>query len=219
MTIRATLVDHDTRRVCITLMLYPPSHLRAWTAPGSQPGKLLLHVNHVARIGKVRARPPTSHRDHPRKVRARPPTSHHDHPRLSPHINDNCCTTQGGVWQAKRRETFYLVNSVLSVQNVQNLNVNCHAVDHVCFLPGAKERHKTHYKSSKICERCLLYRSVVFYQACHQCPHCCSKSAYWGKTASVLENLGHCSGQSQGHRLIIFLKEGYPTPVSGTDQL
>ena len=86
LTIRATLVDQDTRRVCITLMLYPPSHLRAWTAPDSQPGKLLLHVNHVARRGKVRARPSTSHRDHPGKVRARPPTSHHDRPRLSPSI-------------------------------------------------------------------------------------------------------------------------------------
>ena len=54
-----------------------------------------------------------------------------------------------------RTETF--------VENCQTLNVNCFAVNHVpfCCWAATKERHKTHCKRNKICERCFSCRSVV----------------------------------------------------------
>ena len=51
-----------------------------------------------------------------------------------------------------------------------------------------------------ICERCFLCISVVFCPTCQQCPHCCSKSAYSGQTASVLGNMGCPRGQPQNYK-------------------
>ena len=72
------------------------------------------------------------------QVRERLPTPHHNQPRLSVLTNDNYCITQGGVEKrTERRETIVpyarLLSraSALSVQSVQTLNTNCHAVTHV----------------------------------------------------------------------------------------
>ena len=120
------------------------------------------------------------------RVKARPPTTHSDQPRVKVLINDNYCVTQRGfVERPGRKETF--------VNNCQTLNAT---VNHV----ATKEMHKTHCKTSKLCERCFLCRSVVFCPTYHQCLHCCSKSACGGQTEPVLESLGHPGGQSQGHK-------------------
>ena len=65
---------------------------------------------------------------------------------------------------------------------------------------ATKERRKSHCKTNKIYERCVLFRSVMFCPTYHQCPHFRSKSACRGETELVLENVGCTRGQFQDHK-------------------
>ena len=76
----------------------------------------------------------------------------------------------------------------------------CYELCTFCHPAATKERHKTHFKSNKISERCVLCKSVVFWPTCHKSPHYCSKFAYRGQTEPVLENLGRPRDQPQGHK-------------------
>ena len=63
-----------------------------------------------------------------------------------------------------------------------------------CHRVATKERLKSQCRSNvhrnKICERCFLFRSLVFCKSCHQCPTCCYRSSCRGEIKPVLGEMG-----------------------------
>ena len=105
--------------------------------------------------------------------------------------------TERGLWDHSERQKILLDSFV----NWSNFKCKLSCCELCFFSPGShKNRHKTHRKSNKICEMGFLCRLVVFCPICLQCPPCCLKSACRSQTSPCLENIGHPSDQSQGHK-------------------
>ena len=168
-----------TRRVVITLT----NALRRSRITGNRidpPGKTFLHM---VRVEEVKGNTST----------------HPDQPRASSHINDNYCINV--------LQTGLLAGSQETVQSTENLSVktiltHCCKSCTFCTRPFTKDRCKSCYcklsqNRIKICERCFLCRSIVFCQACNQCPNCCTRTDSRGKTTKFLENLGKSGCRSK----------------------
>ena len=70
-----------------------------------------------------------------------------------------------------------------------------------CNRVATKERRKSQLLSllhrNKICERCLLCRSLEFCKSCHKCHNCCYRSTCRGKATQILGEVGSSGFESK----------------------
>ena len=73
-----------------------------------------------------------------------------------------------------------------SVKSTRNCKLACSGLCTFCNRAVTKERNRSlQFKSeNKICQRCLLRKSLSFCPRCHQCPPCYQKSTC-GRSATV----------------------------------
>ena len=116
---------------------------------------------------------------------------HPDWPRESSRINDNYCVNvlKTGLLAGSQEIVNYVqLPGTLSVKtmNSQTSVVNCSVVNPVLFAEGHSQRKdirpgrycKLSQSRIKMCGRCFLCRSIVFCQACNQCPSSCKRPGY-----------------------------------------
>ena len=135
-------------------------------------------------------------------------TIHPDQPRASSPINDNYCVKvlQTGLLAGSKRPK-------------DSCKLCCCKSCTYCTRAFAKEKCKSRRVrllselQIKICERCFLYRSIVFCKTCNKCPTCCLKSTCTVKLLKKLVGSG-CQSESSSD-----LQRGLHPPLSDPAKL